>query len=144
MSSREMLTTKTLSMVDDYIEKHYPVKVFCMRSDETVYLLQNPITQNYKIGITADLNRRVRDLSCASGVELNIIAYIKLQPECDEPASQIESYLHSYFKDKRTVGEWFSLTMLDLKMIATLFWTIEGDELILSNELENLILQNEH
>ena len=143
MSSREILTTKTLSMVGDYIEKHYPVKVFCKRQNHTLYLLENPITKTYKIGITANLDRRIRDLSCAAGIDLLIMAYVVLEPGVDEPAIQIEGYLHDYFKSKRTVGEWFNLTKCDLKMIGTLLFTVDGLDYQYCKELENLILQNE-
>lgn len=71
---------------------------------EFVYLMRadNGLT---KIGLTDNLDRRVKSLQSSSPVEINLIGYIKTAT-----AEMLEGELHNQFSKWRAHGEWFSLT----------------------------------
>lgn len=92
-----------------------------------VYVIKNTLNDLYKIGITTNLKNRIRSLTTQSGCELMVVLYIELHYDYDESPSTIEKELHTYFKNKRTLGEWFTLDVKDLIRIRQLFWHIEGE-----------------
>lgn len=57
----------------------------------------------------------------------NICFFLQCQPGYDERPSEIESFLHEYYKTKRKKGEWFDLSANDILAITHLFWEIEGE-----------------
>lgn len=73
-----------------------------------VYLLKHD--KEYKIGKSIDASRRYKEIKTQmphKTVEVHVI-------ETDDP-SGIEGYWHRRFKDKRLEGEWFRLSMSDVK-----------------------------
>lgn len=120
-----------ITLRDNYFEKvGYPNhKQQVDDLSDTVYLIHNPDTKQTKIGITDSLNRRHAQLLTASGSELQMLIAIQLQPDYDEDAGFIESFLHEHFKSKRMIGEWFDLSMRDIVSIRGLFWEIEGQQI---------------
>lgn len=93
---------------------------------QNVYIISNPLNKLYKIGITDDYIRRLKDLQNASGCLLHTILVLQLGYN-DEKAEYIEEYLHKYYKHKRIRGEWFQLNDSDIADIGELFWEIEGE-----------------
>jgi hypothetical protein len=75
----------------------------------------------YKIGCTKNLEQRTRVLNNMNG-GLGCSILIK-----SEFYQKIEKTLHSIFKSKRGIGEWFRLNENDLKRIKELY----SDNLIL-------------
>lgn len=59
--------------------------------------------ENYKIGISTDINRRIQGLQTASPFKVICVAYYKTE----ESARKVESQLHTLFKQYRLEGEWF-------------------------------------
>jgi hypothetical protein len=85
-----------------------------------LYIFLNLITGLYKIGITSDIERRRRDLINASGCLIETVAYMKSEPNYDEPPRCVERLLHTYYGNERDYGEWFSLRDEDVEDILDL------------------------
>jgi hypothetical protein len=79
------------------IQKNYTVD-----DKQMLYLMRSEVG-NLKIGISKDPISRARDITNASGLVVECIAYWKL----DRIARQIEQHLHKTFKRHRLQGEWF-------------------------------------
>ena len=62
---------------------------------EFVYIFTNPAIPDYvKVGITYDIDQRLKDLSSKTSVPLNYECYAYLQVPADGSARKIEAYLH--------------------------------------------------
>lgn len=68
-----------------------------------LYLLRNELGR-YKIGISSDVNQRVRTISLAGGLHVEVVKIWTPIAAC-----HVEDVVHSYFKDNRHLGEWFEL-----------------------------------
>lgn len=75
-----------------------------------VYLIQHGSRREYKIGRTNNPLRREGEIAVQLPDKLAPIHYI----ETDDPAG-VESYWHARFAGKRKEGEWFSLTVEDVR-----------------------------
>lgn len=71
------------------------------------YLAIDELSKDIKIGKTFDVRKRESVLRCANP-RLSIIAYVK---------GDIERCLHERFSDKRSIGEWFSLSDNDIDSV---------------------------
>lgn len=76
-----------------------------------LYFVSNEEESIVKIGITRDLEKRLKNLTSCSPVKLKILLSIhcfdwdsKLMP------NEVEKYFHEEFKEYRSHGEWFYLT----------------------------------
>lgn len=81
---------------------------------QVLYIMQNGKTNEYKIGITNDINRRYRDLQTGCPNELRIV---KIWTHYQRKIIQkYERVLHNYFKicKIRANGEWFRLSDEDI------------------------------
>lgn len=79
---------------------------------QMLYIMQNGNTNQYKIGITNNLNRRWKQLQTGCPEELKIVKiWVHTQREFIE---KYEIILHNYFTELgqriRTNGEWFILS----------------------------------
>jgi hypothetical protein len=72
-----------------------------------------------KIGISNNLQSRLKSLQAGNGRELLVLFSVEL-----ENAFEIEQKLHKKFREKRLVGEWFSLTLSDIAIIKNEFETV--------------------
>jgi len=74
-----------------------------------VYLISDNVSK-LKIGITRDVPNRVRTLSLSSGRELTLITtYTPMWTKY----STLERMLHEHYKEHRTLGEWFTMTVTE-------------------------------
>lgn len=79
-----------------------------VNTDGWVYLLQSGA--HYKIGRSQELERRVKQISVALPEKVELVHSIKT----DDP-SGIETYWHNRFKEKRLNGEWFALSLSEVR-----------------------------
>mgnify|MGYP003660112683 CR=1 FL=1 len=86
--------TKELAEIEEVVKQDY------------LYIIEN--NGLYKIGYTSDWKKRLQQYKTHLGL-VNVI-YLTKQIDC----FYLESELHILFKDKRDIGEWFSLNRNDL------------------------------
>lgn len=86
-----------------------------------VYIMKCKISNLHKIGITSDSERRRQEIQNSCGMPIIIIDELWCEVEFSFSAKFIEEFLHNYFKEKRTLGEWFHLSKWDIKAIQDLF-----------------------
>lgn len=81
------------------------------KSNQRIYLIENVLTGNIKIGISDDCQKRLRSLQTGSDCELRLLCEF-ITPS--SPPSKIEALLHKEFKRKSVRGEWFSVEENDV------------------------------
>ena len=69
-----------------------------------VYLIKDVYNNTYKIGVTKDLNKRMKNLQTGNTCELDLIFSFKT-----EYPYRLESMLHRKFEQYREKNEWFAL-----------------------------------
>jgi len=75
-----------------------------------VYLICDPSTDRFKIGVTRDLkSNRLKKLQTGNSTEL----FIHTVYETEWPF-RLETMLHNHFKNKRVLNEWFELDVNDV------------------------------
>jgi len=103
---------------------------------QTLYILQNGNTNQYKIGITNNLNRRLQQLQTGCPFELKIV---KIWTHYNRKIiEKYERVLHRYFTKCgcriRENGEWFILRVPDINYLCKPQSIAQQNELI-----ENLL-----
>ena len=76
----------------------------------TVYLICDPETELFKIGVTSgSVEKRLKKLQTGNGAQLHITSL----HESEHPF-KVEAMLHRKYCAKKTVNEWFSLEPEDV------------------------------
>lgn len=100
--------------------------------NQIMYILRNGGTNQYKIGITNNLNRRLAELQTGCPEELIIVKLYRHYQR--KPIERYEMVLHRYFarqgKRIRKNGEWFILTQADIDMLCKPMTIAEQNDLI--------------
>lgn len=78
-----------------------------------VYFLNAEGTNRYKIGLTADIDRRIKQLNAKQSAFPVVLLW---QIEVDNMRAA-EKYLHDLFSDYRVHGEWFEFSEQDLGIV---------------------------
>lgn len=106
---------------------------------EIMYILQNGNTDQYKIGITNNLNRRIKQLQTGCPGELRAVALFY-----HNNRKQIEKYeriLHNYYNKLnvriREKGEWYNIPTADVEEFAKVK-TVKEQEKIIKNILKSI------
>jgi hypothetical protein len=94
-----------------------------------IYLLTNDFVQ-FKIGISKNVKKRIKQLQTGNSQEINLIKYYK----SEKYYKNIETALHNTFNHKKILNEWFKLDAID----------IEQFEIICSKIEENLKFMNDN
>ena len=79
-----------------------------------VYFIHNSLTDNYKVGKTKSLEKRIKQLQTGNEVRLEIKRSI------DDVNPEIEKYLHEYFKDRQILNEWFDINLKEIEYVIEL------------------------
>lgn len=87
-----------IDSLDDLRVEHKPVE--SKQQGSLVYFIQGDNSGAVKIGITTDLDRRLRELQVATAETLAVIGQVP-------GGREMERELHERFKDQRLTGEWF-------------------------------------
>lgn len=74
-----------------------------MSKERYLYLMHCQGTNQYKIGVSNDVEGRRRALQNASGFPVVLVAFYKTK----DKAFKVERQLHVLFDKYRTIGEWF-------------------------------------
>ena len=69
-----------------------------------VYLIHDTDNDTYKIGVTKDLNKRIKSLQTGNSSELKLIESFRT----DYPF-RLETMLHRNFEQYRELNEWFRI-----------------------------------
>lgn len=97
-----------------------------------LYILRDGNTNNYKIGFTKDLNKRLRGIQTGCPHELQIVKLWKHTQK--EIIKKYERVLHRYYKkigcQVNTQGEWFELSDLDITLLSKVNTIQEQNDLI--------------
>lgn len=81
-----------------------------------VYLICDPLTENFKIGVTKrDIKKRIKELQTGNSCEIFVSAIF----ESNYPY-EIENILHKKYSSKKTINEWFSLNINDIASFLTI------------------------
>lgn len=114
---------------------------------ETIYVLRHPMDNNlYKIGVTDNFPKRYGNHCTGVGGMPDIILVLELHRPLDVPAEYVESFLHEFFKERRVIGEWFTLSSEMLEAIKRLFYKIgivvygENEEIGLPPDLKRIFV----
>lgn len=75
-----------------------------------IYLINQNDTSLYKIGISKDIEKRLKSLQTGSGISL-----ILMKSFLTTNSFKLESSLHAYYKLKKVNSEWFELTLEDVE-----------------------------
>lgn len=70
-----------------------------------LYVLEIKKLETYKIGVTDNLEKRIKQLQTGSPEEITVVNYFEY--ELPKQAFKIEKILHKKFKKHQTQGEWF-------------------------------------
>lgn len=102
---------------------------------QIMYILQNGDTNQYKIGVTNDLNRRLAELQTGCPNEIKVVKlYTHYQRKIIE---KYERVLHNYYTKAgcriRPNGEWYELRKPDINYLCKPNSIAEQNELV--NEL---------
>lgn len=97
-----------------------------------MYILQNGNTNQYKIGVTNDLNRRLAELQIGCPNEIKVVKlYTHYQRKIIE---KYERVLHRFYEKCgcriRPNGEWFELKQSDINFLCKPNSIAEQNELI--------------
>jgi len=94
-----LLPTPELSITGDELESVEEGLVYLMKSGDF-----------YKIGRSSDIEKRVKQIGTSLPEKLTLIHTIRT-----DDSSGIEAYWHGRFSKKRANGEWFKLSIADIR-----------------------------
>lgn len=78
-----------------------------------LYIFRNKESDDHKIGVSKDVDRRMSDIASSLNVKLELVSKYPVIS-----AYKVESILHIHFKDKHVYGEWYKLNQSDIDVIS--------------------------
>lgn len=98
-----------------------------------IYLMRCEEHSYYKIGITYNLQKRLKEIQTGTPDKIYIVDHYET-----DNARKIEGALHSFFSDKHRNNEWFELSIEDEIKFKKLCHLTEKNLKILQNDDEIL------
>jgi len=95
-----------------YIRKYTKVKKYKPTGNSRGYIYIVKCCDAYKIGIATNVDDRIKSLQTGNP---NIIE--KVYSKYTTSTRSLEAYLHMLYKDKKLIGEWFKLDVIDIEDI---------------------------
>lgn len=89
--------------------------------NHTVYFIQPRSGGLIKIGVTSDIDRRLKELQTGQAAELRVVHKIVFDKRAI--AERVEQLLHSRYAQYRSNGEWFDVSLAMIK--ADIEWARE-------------------
>lgn len=86
-----------------------------------IYILRLGNLQYYKIGVSSDIDTRVKQLQAGSPEEL-----IRIYSKEFATPYKLETYLHKKYKDYNTHGEWFKFKTSEVDEVINYIESIKG------------------
>lgn len=86
-----------------------------------LYIIRCGDTQLFKIGISKNCSKRIKQLQTGNPNKLKLLFEFKINNRESVKASKIESTIHTFLKeheDKHVLNEWFKLTNDEVVNIA--------------------------
>lgn len=85
-------------------------------SSKFLYIIEDDYDSNYKIGITNNLNTRIKQLQTGNPSQLEFVAYFHsdIIDSLGLEIKYLEKFLHYNYRGKRIKGEWFNLETLEV------------------------------
>ena len=103
---------KPLWEIMTFSENYYPIKEKKNINKNAGYVYLLEYNNLYKIGCSKNIDKRLHDLEKNTPHKINLIHSIKTDNKY-----KLENELHQKYKDKRSKGEWFSLSDSDIQNI---------------------------
>jgi len=100
----------TYAHIDIAVEFEKWLKTARYNFPDGIYIIKT--NEFYKIGITNNIKRRIKEIEALNPFKIELILYKKLLY-----SKTVEAFLHAEFRDKNIKGEWFNLSELDLMFI---------------------------
>ncbi|MFW5847331.1 MAG: GIY-YIG nuclease family protein [bacterium] len=102
--------------------------------EKEIYLIMSIDEGYYKIGISKNPQKRLKQLQTASSSKLNLIETYK-----SHRYSKIEKALHRLFNHGSKIGEWFDLDIVDVNKFKEYCMTIDNNLSVLEEHNNNFI-----
>jgi len=93
----------------ELLKAKYTLQKEKTKSDILYVIKHKEIDSYYKIGITNNLNQRIKIFNTASPTGIEVVYKFNL-----ENAKELEMKLHSFLKEKNSNLEWFNISLEDL------------------------------
>lgn len=91
---------------------HFRTYVGSKFSDKLYIVKHKHIDEYFKIGITNNLESRIKSLNTASPTGIELVFCLQ-----SKNARKIENYIHNKYKERNSNGEWFNLGKEELNYI---------------------------
>lgn len=93
-----------------------------------VYLVRVSDNNNYKIGTTKNINKRIKQLQTGNAEVIYLVDYYE-----SNFAFKIEKALHNFFIHKKKLNEWFEFNIEDEIKFKELCISIESNIIYIEN-----------
>jgi predicted GIY-YIG superfamily endonuclease len=87
-----------------------------------VYLIRLSDNSTYKIGVTKNINKRIKELQTGNAEEIFLVDKYE-----SDNAFKIEKALHNFFQHKKKLNEWFDFGIEDELKFKELCLTIDNN-----------------
>lgn len=98
-----------------------------MEETNYVYILRSGNTNNFKIGVSKNIENRIKQLQTGNPYKITVYHYFEAPTR--ENAFNCEHWLHKFFDGHKTElmrGEWYRITLKELEPFLKIDYTTEA------------------